>query len=361
VAIKVLVVGCGAVAQGPYRIALQRLERQGLITVAGLVDRDLARARAFGSNFRNAAAYDDLGAGLSQSASQLAIIATPAALHAEHAIAALSSANHVLCEKPMALTSGECRRMNAAALEAGRKLSVGMIRRYYPSLVRAKKMIESGKLGELRSFSYREGRQYFWPVASAESFRRKGGSGILFDIGSHVFDTLIWLFGPPRIISHSDDSLSNGIEASCVTHLECSGVTGFVHLSWDYNLANSFEICGSQGKIVVSLDGIDKVVAWKNDGCYLPLPDLAAGSLAGSPPAFSPKDTGDLIYLHLCGVLKSIAGNEEPGIDGEDGLAIVEEIEACYQAAGPIDMDWLPVEQNDSFKKLHWRQPSCAQ
>jgi predicted dehydrogenase len=362
--IKVTIVGCGAVVQRLYKIPLQLLEKDGMINVVGLVDRDLSRAQIFRRYFKKASAYDNLLTAINDAHSQLTIVASPATLHAEHTILAMQNHNNVLCEKPMAVTKVQCQQMNETACNTGLKLSIGMIRRYYPSLVRAKKLIENGAIGDVLSFTYREGRQYNWPVAAAEGFQRKGGGGgILLDLGSHVFDTLIWLFGKPRIVAHFDDSMNNGIEGSCVTKLDFEGISGFVHLSWDYDLLNKFIIMGTKAKIIVSLDDLDTIIAMKNDGTPLPLPDVAfpVSLSVNKQTTAVPRKLRDCIYIHIVQLLRSILRDEKPEIGGDDGLSVISAIEECYQVAEPIDMNWLPTEQNTSFKQLHWRHQSWDQ
>jgi len=357
--IKVTVVGCGAVVQRLYKIPLQLLEKRGMINVVGLVDKDLARAQAFRRCFKKASAYDNLLTAINDAESRLIIVASPATLHAEHSILAMQNRNNVLCEKPMAVTKVKCQQMIETASSTGLKLSINMIRRYYPSLVRAKKLIHAGEIGDVLSFTYREGRQYNWPVATVESFQREtGGGGILLDMGSHAFDTLVWLFGKPRIVSHFDDCMNNGIEASCITKLDFEGISGFVHLSWDYELLNQFIIIGTKAKLIVSLDDLDAIIAVKNDSTSLPLPDVAfpVSSNIKSQTTAVPRNIRDCVYLHIVQLLRSILKDEKPEIGGDQGLSVISAIEECYQVAEPIDMNWLPTVQNISFKGLHWRE-----
>ncbi len=73
----------------------------------------------------------------------------PDQVHAEVAIAALKAGKHVLCEKPMALNLDECQEMIKVAKETGKVLMVGQIGRYTPAFLEAKKIYESGAIGEL--------------------------------------------------------------------------------------------------------------------------------------------------------------------------------------------------------------------
>ena len=97
--------------------------------------------------------------------------------------------------------------MIAAARKMGRVLAVGMIRRFFPSFAQLREWVVRGELGEIRSFSYREGKVFDWDVKSPAGFLPGGGAGLLFDIGSHVIDLLIWLFGVPDVLSYADDAL----------------------------------------------------------------------------------------------------------------------------------------------------------
>jgi UDP-N-acetylglucosamine 3-dehydrogenase len=77
------------------------------------------------------------------------VVATPDQLHAEHTIAALEAGKHVLCEKPMAMTTEECKNMIAASDRSGKKLMIGQVCRYAPGFITAKRFIDRGEIGEL--------------------------------------------------------------------------------------------------------------------------------------------------------------------------------------------------------------------
>src|SRR5258707_12439060 len=75
-------------------------------------------------------------------------IATPVSVHAAQTIAAAEAGKHVLCEKPMAMTAGECDRMIAACRAHGVRLGIAYYRRLYPVIVRVKEIIASGEIGQ---------------------------------------------------------------------------------------------------------------------------------------------------------------------------------------------------------------------
>ena len=101
------------------------------------------------------ATYDDLDAMLEDPKLDLIDITLPPSLHAEIACKALRAGKHVFCEKPMALTLSDCRRMVAAAQKAKRLLLVGHVLPLLPEYAWARKVIASGRYGKLRGGSFR--------------------------------------------------------------------------------------------------------------------------------------------------------------------------------------------------------------
>jgi len=84
-----------------------------------------------------------------ESSPQLVVVATPHALHADQAIAALHAGAHVLCEKPMSDNLIDAERMVAAAKTSGRVLEVGFTLHFHPALQQIKRLIDSGDLGQV--------------------------------------------------------------------------------------------------------------------------------------------------------------------------------------------------------------------
>lgn len=124
------------------------------------------------------------------------IIVTPDQLHKEMTIAFLQAGKDVLCEKPMALTLEECEDMMRVEKETGRKLMIGQICRCTPAFVRAKELIDAGRIGELffveseYAHNYTNSRGYNdWRV-TPERHGFIGG-------GCHAVDLLRWIAGDP--------------------------------------------------------------------------------------------------------------------------------------------------------------------
>lgn len=126
----------------------------------------------------------------------LFVVATPNALHASQAAAALRAGKHVVVDKPLAVTSSEARALANLASEQNRQLAVFHNRRWDSDFLTIRKLVEEQALGEIVSYSARWDR--FRP-AVADRWREHAeqGGGVLFDLGSHLIDQALQLFGRP--------------------------------------------------------------------------------------------------------------------------------------------------------------------
>lgn len=147
-------------------------------------------------------------------------IAIPNWLHASVSIEALEHGLHVLCEKPMATSLEDARRMVAAAEAAGKRLMIGMSQRFRPQSLALHGLVERGELGSVYYARSTWIRRRGMPVihfASGGSMGRgpwfvskeKAGGGALFDIGVHMFDLTWWLMGNPKPLTVTATSYRN--------------------------------------------------------------------------------------------------------------------------------------------------------
>jgi len=147
-------------------------------------------------------------------------IAIPNYLHAPVTIEALGHGLHVLCEKPMATSLEEARRMAETAERVGKRLMIGMSQRFRPPSLALRAMVERGELGEIYyargTWIRRRGMPviHFAPGGSMGRGtwfvnRGQAGGGALFDIGVHMFDLTWWLMGNPKPLAASATSYRN--------------------------------------------------------------------------------------------------------------------------------------------------------
>jgi len=120
--------------------------------------------------------------------------------HMPLSIAALNAGKHVLCEKPPALNADEARLMQKAAAESGKLLMIGFVKRFTERVALAKKIIVSGGIGDpyyiKTEFMRRAGNPGGWFAD-----KKRAGGGPLIDIGVHLIDQGLWLFGDAKPVS----------------------------------------------------------------------------------------------------------------------------------------------------------------
>jgi predicted dehydrogenase len=128
-------------------------------------------------------------------------ICTPGDTHAEIALAALAAGKHVMCEKPLANDVADADRMVAAADRAATQGVVSMCGFSYrrtPALSLARRLIEDGRLGEIRHVRAQYLQDWLSDAEAPFTWRldkERAGSGTLGDIGAHSIDTAQWLTG----------------------------------------------------------------------------------------------------------------------------------------------------------------------
>lgn len=142
--------------------------------------------------------YDSIDNLINDESLELIIVNTPNFTHYEYAKRALQSGKHVLIEKPVAVTSAEAKELFLLAKRVGKHLIVYQNRRYNSDFVSVKNVIESGRLGKLIDVQLKYDR---YRIAIGPKYFKEEpypGSGLSYDLGPHVLDQAISLFGKPE-------------------------------------------------------------------------------------------------------------------------------------------------------------------
>ena len=125
-------------------------------------------------------------------------ICTPNQDHEEMAIAALQAGKHVYLDKPVAVTGESAMRIAAAAEKADVKTRVVFNNRYMPAMLRAKQIIEEGRIGKIMQFEARYLHSGSIEPSKPIGWKQEMQAGTLMDMGSHVLDLVTWLIGYPK-------------------------------------------------------------------------------------------------------------------------------------------------------------------
>ena len=159
-----------------------------------LVSGDAAKVRADLPRVRVTA---DPAEAFADEAIDLVVIAAPNAVHAPLAIAALRAGRHVVVDKPFATSLQEARRVVEAAAAAGRLVGVFQNRRWDADFLALRGLVEDGALGEVAELHSHFDR--FRPQVPDRWRERAGpGAGLWFDLGPHLVDQALQLFGLPH-------------------------------------------------------------------------------------------------------------------------------------------------------------------
>jgi predicted dehydrogenase len=248
------VVGAGAVAQVAHLPVLARTED---VSIVGICDNDGPKARSLAARFEVSDVYEDIEELLEYTKPEAVLICTPNHLHEVHVKAALRAGAHVLCERPLGLTTAAVRGLIEAGTQSGKALVVGMNHRFRRDVQVLRMFFEGGELGNIQAL--RGGWYVFRPARQAlgwRSYHQQSGGGAMFDLGLGLIDLSLWLVteAKPRHVTASFDS--NWIGAGSVEDAGCAlvvcegGTSVFVDVSWRYvGQAERywFGVTGSQG------------------------------------------------------------------------------------------------------------------
>ncbi|WP_116128284.1 Gfo/Idh/MocA family oxidoreductase [Lewinella sp. IMCC34183] len=160
-----------------------------------------SRADELAAEFTGMNPTRDLDIVLADRAIDLVSIATPNATHYEFARAALEAGKHVLVDKPACATAAQLRELRDLAAANNLHLFVFQNRRWDSDFLTTRKVVDGGALGELVNYEARYDR---WkPEPNTKPWKEKPGAaaGMLYDLGAHIIDQAICLFGRPQEVS----------------------------------------------------------------------------------------------------------------------------------------------------------------
>ncbi len=248
--IRFAIIGCGKIAQ---RHAVHILTYGELVAVCDVIE-NKAKLLAVAYGIPYFISIEDL---LSASvAIDVMVICTPNGLHAQQSIFALKNGCHVLVEKPMALTSGDCKQMILAAENSGKQLFTVVQNRFNQPVIAVKRALDDEMFGKLYSIQL----TCFWNRSDAyykDSWRgsKEMDGGILFTQFSHFIDLLYWFFGDIKsayaISKNSAHPNVIAFEDNVVAAIEFrNGIIGTINFSinsFEKNREGSLTILGEKG------------------------------------------------------------------------------------------------------------------
>ena len=300
---------------------------------------------------------------------QVIDITTPNTLHREMALAAIAAGKHVYCEKPLAPTAAEALEMTQAAARAGVATQVGFNYLKNPMIGLAKRLIESGEIGEVRTFRGVHAEDYMADAQSPWTWRLDpaGGGGALADIGSHILATARFLVGPITALIAAVEtpiaarpvkagaSETKPVVVDDVARLLvrfANGATGNIEANWiatGRKMQHDFEVYGSKGAIAFSQERFNELDIYFADDKT----GLRGFRTVFAGPEHEPYGAfcvapghqigfNDLKAIEVRDFLRAVAGEPTPGPDFAEGYEIQKLVETAYRSSR--EKQWLTVD-----------------
>lgn len=250
-------IGCGNVTELKSGPAFNKVQHSKLVAV---MRRNAALAKDYALRHHVPKHYSDAAALLNDSEINAVYIATPPDTHAAYAIRAMKAGKAVYVEKPMARTHAECLEMIRASEQTNQPLYVAYYRRTLPAFLKVKELIANDAIGTPLSVTVKlhkafGERDQFVDQQTWHVNPDIAGAGHFFDLASHQFDYLDFLFGPVTVVSGCATNHAGYYRAEDRVEASFSFAGGIAGSgSWDFvcdkeNEADVIEIVGSKAKI----------------------------------------------------------------------------------------------------------------
>ncbi|WP_430647474.1 Gfo/Idh/MocA family protein [Agromyces sp. GXS1127] len=272
----------------------------------------------------------------------LVVIGSPSGTHAALAEAALDAGLDVVVDKPFAVTADEGRALIATAARLGRTLTVFQNRRWDGDFRTVRRLVADGELGEVRRF---ESRFEWWKPEPPSSWKTEAtvadGGGILYDLGTHLIDQAVQLFGPVADLSAEIERRRPGAAADDDVFLALRHESGVRSQLWMNAVAPRsgprFHVLGSTaGYTSWGLDGQEPALiagARPGDPGFGETPESRWGVLGtdgDSRPVPTVRGDYGAFYRQLAAALR---GDGVVPVDPADAVAVLELIEQAHAAA----------------------------
>ena len=192
--LKVALVGAGGIARGQHLPGWNQIADAEVVAI---VDINAEAARAAATEFCVPQVFTDYREMLKADV-DIVDICTPNRLHTPVALAALKTGRHVLCEKPLAVTTAEVRQLGELADRKGLKLMSAQHMRYLPVSGDIRQWAATGALGEVYHARVRAMRRALLPISPGFIDSRLSGGGPCMDIGVHALDACLWMMDFPK-------------------------------------------------------------------------------------------------------------------------------------------------------------------
>lgn len=318
------IIGFGAFADIAMGPAITNTDGHELVAIMG---RNKSKITGYGQKFDVQYVYNSAEELVGNEEIEAVYVATPNFQHCTHTVLAAERGLHVVCEKPMAVTADEAKRMVSVCHDKGVKLMIGNMMRFNPCHPWLKDKLRNGAIGDIAEthavFEFFLAPEYSqWRVDP-----NTGGAGIVMDVGVHCVDLMRYLLGSEvtevsAFMETGDYPFPVDVNSVVILRFE-NGAFGTLYVSFNNrNPVNTLEFRGSRG--VAICDG----TLWRE----------STGSVQiegeGGTEVFEPEaETPNPYILQIEHFKESIEKDRDPLVNGEEGYKDLQVCLAAYESA----------------------------
>jgi predicted dehydrogenase len=301
------------------------LQKTKFCRLAGIVTGTPAKAEKWQAQYdlpaKNIYNYDTMEQMADNPDIDVVYVVTPNALHAEHTIKAAKAGKHVLCEKPMEVSSEKCQQMIDACKKAGRQLAIGYRLHFEPNNLECVRLAREKFFGDLKliqaDFGFRIGDPAQWRLN-----RALAGGGPLMDVGIYALQATRYITGEEPVLVSAIETTTDhvkfkDVEESIAWQLKFpGGVIASCDSSYNFNGMNQYQAFAEKGWFQLSpAYSYGGIQGRRSDGELINFPAM------------------DQFAAEMDDFAQCIMTNKPSKISGEEGLRDVKIMTAIYDSA----------------------------
>ncbi len=328
---------------------IARLHAKAITAMAGSTLHAVCNHRAEGARKLatefDVAAFSDLAEFLADPALEIVTVCTPSGAHFEPAMAALKAGKHVICEKPLEVTTARIDELMAVAAATGKTLASVLNRRFTPAMDVFKLAADEGRFGKLTSAScyvkwFRD--QAYYDSAAWRGTWALDGGGVLMNQAIHAIDALLHLAGPVRFVQATTACLAHeGIEVEDigVAVVEfANGARGVIEgatCAWSRaGHPVRIQLAGTEGSVFLADEAFEVWDFKHEQAADAAVRDALMNGGGVAAGANDPAAIGFQQHQrNFEEILSAIAAGREPATSAREARKAVGVIQAIYQSA----------------------------
>jgi predicted dehydrogenase len=316
----IALVGLGSLSTNQIAPALQKtehIELRGIVT--GTPAKEKIWADKYGIASEHIYNYENYDSIADDAAIDVIYIVLPNGMHPEYTIRAAAAGKHVLCEKPMANSSGDCRKMIAACEKANRKLAVGYRCQFDPFHRRCIEIARAEEFGTMKlieaGFGFKIGNPNQWRLKSDLA-----GGGALMDVGIYALQACRYLTGEEPIEITAQEVKTDPVKFAEVDET----------INWSMKFPGGVV---TSNTTTYAFNGVNGFTAFTDQGSFGLNPAFGYDGAKGQTPS-GPMDLQpvDQFAAEMDAFAKCILDDKPSSVPGEEGLRDLLAVEAIYES-----------------------------